>query len=147
MPHSVLVVPVPEAEGIIRRAHITLLSPFAVRDELTDGLLAELDLFFGDCVSFSFTLAEVTQFPGGTHYLSPDPVTPFRALTHELGRRFPEYQPTGGQFDEVVPHLPVPEGFTLREPVTAYARSAELWWYDEELTDVLAHFGFGTTAA
>jgi len=147
MPHSLLVVPVREAEGIARHAHITLLSPFAPKEELTDGLLGELDLFFGDCVPFSFELGEVSRFPGGTSYLSPEPVTPFRSLTHELFRRFPEYPPYGGQFDDVVPHLSVPDGFSLTSPITAYARSAVLWWYDEGLADVLETFPFGTTAA
>jgi hypothetical protein len=147
MPHSVLVVPVLEAEGIVRHAHITLLSPFAPKEELTDGLLGELDLFFGDCVPFSFELADVSQFPGGTTYLSPDPVAPFRSLTHELSRRFPEYPPYGGQFDDVVPHLSVPDDFSLKSPITAHARGAVLWWYDDGMTDVLESFPFGTTAA
>ena len=147
MPHSVLVVPVREAEGIVRHAHVTLLSPFAAKEELTDGVLGELELFFADCLPFGFRLAEVAQFPGGTTYLSPDPVAPFRSLTHELHRRFPEYPPYGGQFDDVVPHLSVPDKFTLKSPITAYATKALLWWYDDGLADVLASFPFGTTAA
>ena len=149
MPHSVLVVPIREAESLVRHAHITLLSPFAAKEDLTDGVLAELDLVFADCVPWSFRLAEVAQFPGGTTYLAPDPLAPFRSLTHELFRRFPEFPPYGGQFDDVVPHLSVPDGFRLRAPITAYARTAVLWWYDdvEGPAGVLATFPFGTSAA
>lgn len=147
MPHSVLVVPVQEANEIVPHAHITLLSPFAAKEELTDGVLGELDLFFADCLPWSFRLEQVAQFPGGRTYLSPDPAAPFRSLTHELYRHFPEYPPYGGEFDDVIPHLSVPDGFRLDEPITAYATSAALWWYGGELTDVLARFPFGTTAA
>jgi 2'-5' RNA ligase superfamily len=147
MPHSVLVVPVPEAEELVRHAHVTLLSPFAAKEELTDGLLGELELFFADCLPWSFRLGEVARFPGGTTYLSPEPVAPFRSLTHELHRHFPEYPPYGGQFDDVVPHLSVPHGFRLEKPITAYATRALLWWWDDGFSDVLATFPFGTTAA
>ena len=147
MPHSVLVVPVREAEELVAHAHVTLLSPFAAKEDVTDGMLGELDQFFGDCTPWSFRLAEVAVFPSGTTYLAPEPVAPFRSLTHALWRHFPEYPPYGGQFDDVVPHLSVPEGFTLREPIAAYARTAELWWHDEGVVDVLATFPFGTTAA
>ena len=147
MPRTVLVVPVPEAEGLVPHAHITLLSPFAPKEQVTDGLLRELDGFFGDCVPFSYQLSELSQFPGGTAYLSPDPGAPFRSLTHELYRTFPEYQPYEGRFADVVPHLSVPDDFRLDEAITAFARTAELWEYDEELIAVLATFGFGTTAA
>lgn len=147
MARSVLVVPVPEVEGLVAHAHITVLSPFAPKEDVSDGLLAELDAFFGDCVPFSYVLGELSQFPGGTTYLSPDPIASFRSLTHGLSRRFPEYPPYDGGFDDVVPHLSVPDGFKLDGPITAYARSAELWEYDEELIDVIATFSFGTTAA
>ena len=89
-PHSVLVVPVPEAEPLVPRAHVTLLSPFAAKEQLTDGLLGELDEFFADCLPWSFRLAEVAIFPSGTTYLSPDPLAPVRSLTHQRNRHFPE---------------------------------------------------------
>lgn len=146
-PHSVLVVPVPEAEQFVARPHVTLLSPFAAKGQLTSGLLGELDEFFADCLPWSFKLAEVAVFPSGTTYLAPEPLAPFRTLTHQLNRHFPEYPPYGGQFDDIIPHLSVPDGFTIDEPIAAYARSAELWWYDGEDVDVLASFPFGTTAA
>jgi hypothetical protein len=148
MPHSVLVVPVPEADTVASDAHITLLSPFAGKEAITDGLLGELEDFFGDCLPFSFRLTGVSRFPGGTTYLTPEPVAPFRSLTHELFRRFPEYPPYGGQFGDVVPHLSIPDDAAiLGLPISAYATTAVLRWYDGGLADVLATFPFGTAAA
>ena len=146
MPHSVLVVPVREAEELVARAHITLLSRFAAKEELTDGLLGELDEFFADCLPWSFQLAEVTVSPSGTTYLAPDPVAPFRSLANALAKHFAEFPQDSGQFGDA-PHLSVPDGFTLDEPIAAYARSAELWWYDEGTVATLSTFPFGTTAA
>jgi hypothetical protein len=139
-------------------AHVTLLSPFADEAELTPGLVGELRDFFADVVPFPFSLREVCAFPGGTVYLPPEPAAPFRALTHSLFQRFPEYPPYGGEFDDVVPHLsvPLPEGesedsvrFELgpRLPVSSYAREAVLWAYAPEAIRPLETFAFGTTAA
>ncbi len=145
MPHSVLVVPVPELQARVHRAHVALLSPFATKAELTDGLLGEVEQFFADCVPWWFQLAEVAVLPNGTTYVAPDPAAPFRSLGHELGRRFPEYSSGVGGFD--VPHVEVPEGFRLEAPVTAYAASAALWWFEDDVPAELVAFPFGTTAA
>ena len=176
MPHSVLVVPVPDLEHVVRprlarrspddlavddetrHAHVTLLGPFAGQDELTDGMLGELADLFADVTPFEFTLTTICVFSGGNVYLSPEPAAPFRHLTHELSRHFPEYPPYGGEFDEVVPHLTVPlaEGENMdtlrfqlgaRLPVTTYAREAALVWYEPKATRTLATFAFGTSAA
>jgi hypothetical protein len=176
MPHSLLTVPVPELDRVVRSrlalrspddvpaddddpvAHITLLSPFADRAQLTAGVLSELRWFFADVTPFSFTLTSVNRFPGGTVYLAPSPATPFRQLTHELFRRFPEYPPYGGAFGDVVPHLSVPllEGEDLegveREltpmlPVSAHAQEAALSWWEPGSSGTIETFPFGTTAA
>lgn len=176
MAFSALQIPVPELESVVRPrlerrspehvgdqpdetyAHITLLAPFAPKEELTAGLRAELRAIFSDVTAFTFALTSVCTFPGGTIYLSPEPAAPFRALTHELFRQFPEYPPYGGEFDEIVPHLsiPMPDGddpdqlrFLLgpRLPITAQAREAALFWYEAGATRTLETFTFGTSAA
>jgi 2'-5' RNA ligase len=176
MAFSALQIPVPELESVVRprlerrspdwigdqpddtHAHVTLLSPFASGEDLTEGLRSELREFFSDVTAFTFALTSVCTFPGGTIYLAPEPAAPFRALTHELFRRFPEYPPYGGEFDEIVPHLsiPMPEGddpdqlrFLLgpRLPITAQAREAALFWYEAGGTRTLESFAFGTSAA
>ncbi len=139
-------------------AHITLLGPFAGLDDIDDGLLSELESFFADVLPFTFQLTGISEFPGGTTYLAPEPAAPFRHLTHELHRRFPEYPPYRGEFDEVIPHLsvPMPPGedidqlrFQLepRLPLTAHAREASLFWWAPDASRTLATFTFGTTAA
>ena len=171
-PFSALLVPVPAAEwlvagrpldsgyaaGLVVPAHLTLLAPFAPRDELTDGVVTELDGLFADVVPFPFELSRASRFPEGPAYLAPDPPAPFRHLVNELGRAFPEYPPYEGRFDEVVPHVTVPlrngEGLDDLQrlvddhgPVRALAAEAQLVWVDGEGVEVVAHFPFGTTAA
>ena len=176
MPHSLLSVPVPERDARVRArlrlrspdevpedgddavAHITLLGPFADRDALTPGVLSELRWFFADVTPFTFELTSLNRFPGGPVYLAPTPAAPFRHLTHELFRHFPEYPPYGGAFDDVVPHLSVPllEGEELasvehevgpRLPVTAQAREAALYWWEPGSCGTIETFPFGTSAA
>jgi len=176
MAHSVLQIPVPELESVVRPrlerrspeevptdpddvvAHITLLGPFVPLADLTDGVLDELDRFFADVTQFEFALTGIHEFPGGTVYLSPGPAAPFRHLTHELFRLFPEHPPYGGAFDDVVPHLsvPIPDGedaaaleFELRPrfPLTTYAREAVLFWWEAGRSHTVAAFSFGNSAA
>ncbi len=176
MPHSVVMIPVPDLDGVVRPrlerlspddvpadpddpvAHITVLGPFVDLAQLTDGVLDELERFFADVTAFDFHLTGIHTFPGGTVYLSPSPAAPFRHLTHGLAHLFPEHPPYGGAFDEVVPHLtvPIPEGegiealeFELapRFPLTTYAREATLFWYEPGGCRTLARFPFGTSAA
>ena len=176
MPHSLLSVPVPELDALVRArlrlrspeevpeddddpvAHVTLLGPFADREALTPGVLSELRWFFADVTPFTFALTSVNRFPGGTVYLAPTPAAPFRQLTHELHRRFPEYPPYGGAFDDVVPHLSVPllDGEELasvehevagRLPVQAQARAAALYWWEPGSSGTIETFPFGTSVA
>ena len=176
MAHSLLMVPVPELDSVVRArlekrspehlpitpgdtvAHITLLGPFASREELTSGVLSELRWFFADVTPYRYELTRVSRFPGGTVYLTPDPSSPFRQLTHELARRFPEHPPYGGAFDDVVPHLSIPllpdedvddveRELAPRLPVAAQATEAALYWWEPGACGTLETFPFGTTAA
>jgi 2'-5' RNA ligase len=176
MPHSLLSVPVPELDALVRArlrqrspdevpaddddpvAHVTLLGPFADRADHTPGVLAELRRIFADVTPFSFRLTGVSAFPSGAVYLAPSPAAPFRQLTHELSRHFPEHPPYGGAFDDVVPHLTVPlapdeqladveRALGPRLPVEAHAREAALYWWEPGACGTLETFPFGTTAA
>lgn len=171
MAHSLLLIPVPEAEFVVRprlrlhpadldetAAHITLLGPFADLSTIDHGLVSELRVFFADVLPFAFKLGGISQFPDGTAYLSPEPAAPFRQLTHELFERFPEFPPYGGAFSEVIPHLSVPTledegvdglrfGLGPRLPISAHAREAALFWCEPGASRTLETFTFGTTAA
>jgi len=162
-PLSALVVPAPAAAWPVGDAapvpaHVPLLTPFLPRSELTEGLLAELGVFFADVVPFSFDLDEVCVFPSGVVYLAPRPPAPFRQLTGELARRFSGHPPDGGRFSDVVPHVTVPllDGETLTDverrvqshgPVQGLATEALLLWVSDEGYEVVATFPFGTAAA
>jgi hypothetical protein len=174
-PYTSVVIPVREAETIVRQrllqvrpsrlprdrsvaAHITLFAPFLPPERIDDGVIAELERCFADLTAFGFTLTEVCQFPDGRTYLSPEPAAPFRRLTLELHRLFPESTRFGGSFDDVIPHLTVPlppdeDADALRAklkrtlPLTAHAVEAALVHVEEDDTHLIATLPFGMSAA
>lgn len=175
MSHTIVQVPVREAETIVRSralaagspyqpqdggvlAHITVLGPFMPEADIDDGVIADLERYFADVTAFSYTIEGVSEFPGGPTYLVPEPAAVFRRLTLGLLRFFPEFPPYDGVFEEVVPHVSVPlldgeDTDSLRVeighrlPIEARAHSATLVRVAEGDTRTLATFPFGTTAA
>lgn len=160
---SVLVVPLPGLSSVVPRLsqaegpvpHVTLLDPFALEPD--PGTLAELAMFFADVLPFAVRLAGVSQFPGGSTYLTPEPSAPFRRLTSEITRLFPELPRPPASFDGV-PHLTVPRqtGETLEDlqreldpwlPVTVAADEASLWQVHDDAVRTVGVFPFGTSAA
>jgi hypothetical protein len=168
-------VPVPPLEPVVRpplerwapdylhadpdtvHAHITLLGPFLPREELTPEVLDDLCGFFAGVVPFRFELARLGRFPGdGLVHLVPEPTDPFRALTSELWRRWPQCPPYGGRFADVIPHLSIDHAATPDElaeltagvapfvPVTVTAVAAELYWYEPHRSRSLARFPFAS---
>ena len=152
--HSVLAVPVPELEAVVRarterydasfvsgdpefgHAHLTLLGPWLA--EPTPEDLATVTRIVADEPSFAFTMAEVRQFPGGVLYLAPDPEEPFRRLAARLAAAFPQTPPYGGEFPDSIPHLTLDHAVTgatveslseeLELPVRAKAERVDLQW-------------------
>ena len=168
--YSVLLVPVPELEPVVRpplarwapdylhadpdavHAHITLLGPFLPRADLSGEVLADVGELFARTQPFDFELARLDRFPGdGLVHLVPEPLGPFRALTAELWRRHPQCPPYGGRFGDVIPHLSIDHAASTREvadvvapfvPVTVTASAAELYWYEPRCSRSLARFPF-----
>lgn len=141
-----VVILVPEAKTIVPAAHITLLAPFT--DQPTDGELAELEDFFAEQAVFDFELTGVSQFPGGEHYLVPEPAARFSRLSHALQRLFPEYPPYEGRFELLVPHLTIPDDAVVGPlPLRSQAREATLLRRDGDLVAELASFPLGSSAA
>lgn len=135
---TILILPVPCAEDVVQGsareagipAHITLLYPFLVGrtiDHDTENALATL---LREVPSFNFALSEVGHFPGVV-YLAPEPAAPFVRLTQALAERWPDYQPYGGAFEDIVPHLTVSYGETVPDRVAEQlpltARAEEVW--------------------
>jgi hypothetical protein len=139
-----LVVPVEEIVARVPGAHITLLDPFLLAEDVDAGVIAELRELFSDLVPFAYILGEPARFPSGAAYLPPQPVNVFRRITHSLRRAFPEVIGSTTSLDTVIPHLSVPEGSDVPTPLEVHAREALLL---DEAGVLLATFRFGTTAA
>jgi 2'-5' RNA ligase len=92
--------------------HITLLYPFAPREELTDDLLAQTRSFFASRSPLTFELTRIASWPQVV-YAVPEPDTELRACMEALHTLFPQWPPYGGIHDEVIPHA------TLAEEVDA----------------------------
>ena len=117
---SSLLIEVPQSEPLVRAyrqahdpvarlgipAHITLLYPFRHPSRIDNTLIAKLRSLFSQHSSFPYCLAEIRNFPA-TLWLTPEPSDPFKALTEELGSCYPDAQPYGGGYDEIIPHLTV----------------------------------------
>lgn len=139
-----LVLPLPEVAGRLPDAFIDLLAPFLPLEEVGDGVLGELEDYFGGLVPFEFVLGDPARFPSGAAYLPPQPVTALRRVVHGLRHLFPEVVQPNSSFDAVVPHLPLPEEAVVVTPLEVHARAAQLLRGDGT---VLAEFPFGTSAA
>ena len=92
-------------------AHVTLLYPFMPVAELRPAVRRALAEIAAAVEPFEVSFATVGRFPG-VIYLEPEPEGPFTALTEAIARRFPEFQPYDGAFDEVIPHLTLVESPT-----------------------------------
>ena len=117
---SALVVPVPEAELLVKPfrdrhdpsgalgvpAHITLLYPFKPPDEIDELVLAQLRDSFASFAPIAFALQSIRRFPD-VLYLAPDPAEPFCALIRAITEWYPETPPYGGKWSDIVPHLSI----------------------------------------
>lgn len=163
--HTVIQVPVPTVEPLVRRhlsaanpgvsvdrltvcAHITALGPFVDRRDVDDQLLATLRELLAPVRAFTFELARVDRFSSGLNYLSPDPAEPFQRLTAILAAAFPDWPPYGGAFDDIVPHLSIGENLPESEigaleeqlPIVATAGEVTLTWWSSDSIATLATF-------
>jgi 2'-5' RNA ligase len=79
--------------------HVTVLYPAPDDVEAITQVLAPFD-------QFDVRFERVDRFPG-TLWLAPEPAEPFVAMTEAMVARFPDWQPYGGVFKSVIPHLTV----------------------------------------
>lgn len=120
IPESALIVPVPEAEPLVRDlrdrfdpaapagvpAHITVVYPFLDPDVLTTSITRDLEAMIAGVPVFRFELNAIARFPGVV-YLVPEPAGPFTGLTAAVATRWPEAPPYGGIYNDVIPHVTI----------------------------------------
>jgi len=125
---STLLIQVPDSEPLVRTyreaydpfatlgipAHITVLYPFRHPSRIDETLIAELRFLFSQHGSFPFRLVKIRYF-AATLWLAPDPSEPFKVLTEELISRYPDAQPYGGSYDNIIPHLTVADRQSAKE--------------------------------
>jgi 2'-5' RNA ligase len=86
--------------------HITILYPFVPPVGLDPRVRAALADVAAANRPFDVRFDHVARFPSVV-YLVPDPPEPFIRLTEAVHRRFPDFQPYEGAFDDVIPHLTI----------------------------------------
>ncbi|HXH79442.1 2'-5' RNA ligase family protein [Nocardioides sp.] len=159
--HSVIAVPVPDLDDVVRdrtirydssylstdpafvHAHITLLGPWL--DAPTEEDLQTVAGVLATEPTFAFVLAEVREFADGIVHLVPEPRDPFARLTARLAESFPQTPPYSGRYLELVPHLTLEHRITgataagLRAelgsllPLRAQADRVDLqWWANDD---------------
>ncbi|MES1246494.1 MAG: 2'-5' RNA ligase family protein [Actinomycetota bacterium] len=77
--------------------HVTVLYP-------CPGEPLELAKVLEPFDQFDVTFARLDRFPG-VLWLAPEPAEPFVTLTEAVVSRFPDWQPYGGVYKSVIPHL------------------------------------------
>jgi len=88
-------------------AHVTVLYPFMPPSQINAQALGTLTSAVGAVPRFGVSFDATNWFGNDVLYLAPSPAGPFVALTNAITTAFPEYQPYGGAYDEVTPHLTV----------------------------------------
>jgi 2'-5' RNA ligase len=117
-----LVLLVPEADGAVSPwrqthdpsaaegmpAHITLLYPFVMEEEISDEVLGQLALICANAPVVELSFTEFGRFPG-VLWLKPN-TTLCNQLIRKIRDRWPECLPYGRDDLEVIPHLTVTDG-------------------------------------
>lgn len=103
--------------------HITLLFPFLPLSGITPEVRLRLAALFASESPFDYQLTRVGWFDRRVVYLEPDPRDGFTALISRLSREF-DVLPYDGAFEDVVPHLTLAEGRTVRRLKHAAVRAA-----------------------
>jgi len=91
--------------------------PPALIDEAVLQLLTRV---FATAPQFEHRLVRTSWFGDDILWLAPEDESPFHSLTDAVQRKFPDYPPFGGQFENVVPHLTIADRRPLQQ-----MRSAE----------------------
>lgn len=120
MAESALVVEVPEAHDLVAGSrakwdpvvghggptHVTVLYPFRHPDVIDEAVIQAIAAAVEPTSRFLFELTAIDRF-AGVIWLRPVPDAPFRRLTDDLCRAFPDCLPYRGAHADSPPHLTV----------------------------------------
>jgi inorganic pyrophosphatase len=95
------------AAGFGLPAHVTVLYPFGPVDLLDEALRSELRRVFAAEAPFEVEFRRSQWFGDEVLWLAPEDPRPFVALTEAVTSAYPAWQPYGGAFETVIPHLTV----------------------------------------
>jgi hypothetical protein len=95
------------AAGFGLPAHVTVLYPFGPVDLLDEALRSELGRVFAAAATFEVEFRGCRWFGDDVLWLAPQDPRPFVALTKAVVSAYPDWQPYGGAFEAVIPHLTV----------------------------------------
>ena len=142
MGHTVLAVPVPALDAVIRErtaaydasflstdpdfihAHITVLAPWANQPTAAD--LAHVERIAQAVGPFTTRLSRISEFPDGIIHLRPEPDRQLRVLASRLAMAFPQFPPYGGRYNDAVPHLTLDRRSASVTPATVRASIGHL---------------------
>jgi 2'-5' RNA ligase len=124
-----VIVNVPEAEAVVGRfravldpsaalgvpAHVTVLFPFVPPASIDRDIITALSDVVSSFGSFDVIFRRVSWFSDTVAWLAPEPADPFLKLIELVWKRFPDYPPYGGIYEDVIPHLTIGEGAPLND--------------------------------
>jgi len=151
MTATALILEVPEAEPLVSRwrtlydpsavaampAHITLIFPFMLFEQIDRPVLDTLSAVFSTTPRIDLQFSSTLRFPG-VLWLAPDDPDPIVALVEALVSRFPERRPYGGAYGEIVPHLTIADLHRDQAPERTIDRIAREF-HDEAATRLPVH--------
>jgi len=113
------------AAGFGLPAHLTVLYPFGPVDLLDEALRFGLRRVFAAEAPFEVEFRRSRWFGDDVLWLAPEDPRPFVALTEAVASAYPQWQPYGGAFETVIPHLTVITDASERLPSGDELRAAE----------------------
>jgi hypothetical protein len=95
------------AAGFGLPAHVTVVYPFGSVDQLDTAVTSRLRRLFATFPPFEVEFRSIRWFGDEVLWLAPEDSRPFVALTEAVVAAYPQWQPYGGAFEAVIPHLTV----------------------------------------